>query len=46
MYVNATVVSEKLCDCAKADNIFCVVESSVMLAVHMHNFESILWLRR
>ena len=49
MYVchNATTVSEKsmqLCNCAKADNI-CVVESSksssVMLPLHMHNFENI-----
>ena len=41
---NATTVSEKVCKCAKSGNI-CVVESSksssVMPAVHTHNFDSI-----
>ena len=41
---NATIVSEKVCKCEKSGNI-CVLESSksssVMPAVHTHNFESI-----
>ena len=41
---NASIVSEKVCNCANADNIY-VAESSksssVMPAVHIHNFENV-----